>query len=426
MGLRGDQQRLGVLATPALVVEIEAGRIAPGATVLINSRQLAASRAVAEAREKWAHFKHLHRGPVPVIRATDLACPHPVLADVDRHVRIEMETPELHRRYGVSRSFFRVLTGPTGTGKTATIGAVHHGLRERIAAVLGVPTAQVPPRAFFVRADQVLSKWLGDAERNFSRIMEEVQQMAREPVADAKGEPRLLPVLLVFEEMEALGRARGGEFDSPAMDRILGTILQLLDPGHASFRETCVICLATTNTPDLVDPAFARRVGARLEFFPRLNRSSFPAVLRRHVENLPVASHNGSTASELWTRNVQGLTALLFGPESEPVLEVTFAGTTTPQPKYHRDFLTPSLVQRAVEEAAREAVRRELEGRDPVGLTGGALLRAIDAQVRDLLGCVRESNAGLYLDLPQGQRVAALRRLPAPPRLPTEFLASAD
>lgn len=426
VSLRGDQQRLGILPSPALLAEIEAGRVVPGATVLVNSRQLAASGAVVEAKEKWAHYKHLHRAPVPVVRVTDLACPHAVIGDIDRHIRTELESPEIHRRYGVSASLFRVLTGPTGTGKTVTIRAVHHGLREQIARRLAIPLEEVPPRAFFVRADMVLSKWLGDSEKAFARIMDEVLQVAREPVMDEAGVGHLLPVLLVIEEMEALARARGGELESPTMDRILGTFLQVLDPGRPEFREVCVVCLATTNTPDLVDPAFARRVGAKLEVFPRLNRASFGAVLRQHVQHLPVASHNGSSPAELWSRHVHNLTALLFGPGSEPVLELTLAGTTTPLPKYVRDFLTPSLVQRAVEEAAREAVRREIEGRDPVGLTVDAVLGALEGQVRALLDCVRENNAGLYVDLPQGSRVAALRRLPMPPRPATDFLAGAD
>jgi hypothetical protein len=199
-----------------------------------------------------------------------------------------------------------------------------------------------------------------------------------------------LPVTVIIEEVDAIGRSRSGsssEFDNGAiMDRVLTTLLAKLDPCRPALRDRHILIFATTNVPHMLDGAIVRRLG-NVEYFGRLkNRQSLAAVLQKHVDRLPVASNNGYTQAEIWRRHTADLSAWLFSPNgADPgLVELTFAGTSTPVKKYRRDFLTPAIVARSVQSAAGEAAKRELAGTAARGLTLPLLVQAFDHQFRGL------------------------------------------
>src|SRR5262249_31019527 len=148
--------------------------------------------------------------------------------------------------------------------------------------------------------------------------------------------------------------------------------------------------LATTNEPHIVDPAFLRRVGGSIETFGRLNRGAFKAIFEKLARGLPAASNNGYTQEQIWTQHTNQLTAWLFAPNGEPgVVELTFAGSTTPVIKYRRDFLTGALVDRVLQQAANEACQTEAAQQEPRGITLEQLMRAFDSQIRSIVSQLR-------------------------------------
>jgi SpoVK/Ycf46/Vps4 family AAA+-type ATPase len=230
-------------------------------------------------------------------------------------------------------------------------------------------------------------------------------------------------VLIILEEVDGLGRARGHE---AVHDRILTTVLQSLDPGRLELSDRLIIVLATTNEPHLVDPALLRRVGGSIEHFTRLKRRSFIAVMEKLTRGLPTASHNGVVQAELWRHHIQRLAAWFFSSNGSDagLVELTYAGSATPVIKYRRDFLTGALADRAVQQAAAEASQAELEGAEPPGITFEQLARAFDGQLRGIVNQLKEQNVGSYIDLPDAARVASLRRIPQPAHLSFEFQPS--
>ena len=102
-------------------------------------------------------------------------------------------------------------------------------------------------------------------------------------------------------------------------------------------------------------------------------------------------------------------------------MELTYAGSTTAVARHRRDFLTGALVERSVQEAARAARREELRTGEIGGVTHLLLLRAFENQFRALADQLSEVNVRQYVEVPDGARVATLRRVPQPSLLPHEL-----
>ena len=122
-----------------------------------------------------------------------------------------------------------LMYGPPGTGKTLCAHA--------IAGELGRPILPV-------NLGGVRSKWVGESERNLAQLF---KQAARE---DA---------VLLLDEADAILSTRGSDRAAHHDDVFTSTLLTLIDahPG---------VVLLTTNRPDALDPAVARRIAWHLAF----------------------------------------------------------------------------------------------------------------------------------------------------------------
>jgi ATP-dependent 26S proteasome regulatory subunit len=418
--LRAGAERAVFFASQDLMDQIKSGQVSPGAAVIVSVRRSLALAAIPP-ENGLSHYRYLERGPVPNVRAElDLGAPSPCIDEVGLHVRLELTEPGLRRRYRLRRCVTKLLCGPSGTGKSLTLAAIERRLYEVMSEVTGVPLEQLPPRVFRFRQSQLLTMWFGESEKNWDRAMNEAEQLADETFTTPDGRQLKLPVLIILEEVDGMGRSRGHE---PIGDRVLTTVLQRLDPARLELSDRLIIVLATTNEPQLVDPALLRRVGGSIENFRRLKRRSFVAVLDKLTNGLPAAANNGCTQREIWESHIQNLAAWLFSPNGSDagLVELTYAGSTTPVVKYRRDFLTGALADRAVQQAAAEASQAELDGCQCPGITIEQLARAFDSQLRGIVDQLREENVGSFTDLPDGVRVATLRRLPQPAHLSFEF-----
>ncbi|MBU1910205.1 MAG: ATP-binding protein [Verrucomicrobia bacterium] len=393
--------------------QITAGEVRPGASLVVNIRQKVAFADLPGA-DDLSYFRFLDRSPVPdIVASRDIGGPPALIEDCLQHVQQELLQPEVRRRYGLPRSMFHLLVGSTGTGKTLSINAIIRGIGELMAWALGVPLDQVPPRVVRFRPDQLLSPWLGTSDSNVARCFDEIIQLAKTPHLTNDGRAVHLPVLVIGEEIEGLGRHRGTDHDG-VYDRILTTFLQRLDPARPEFKDHTIVCLFTSNAPHLLDAAMLRRCGMRTHRFARLaKRQAFQAVMDKQLQRLPLAGPD--PAGELKRVCVLELASWLYAVENqEAVVELLYVGSGEAVPKFRRDFLTPALLNRAVIQAAEQACRRETGSTGPQGATVTELKEAIDQQVRDLVEQLTEANVREYLDLPDGLRVGTVRRIRPP------------
>ncbi len=404
-----DHERSVFWTSAGLAARVDANEVEPGRTLIVCSRRRMAFEAMP-IQEGLDSYVYLAREPVPQLSLDDIGAPPAYVRQLIQLVALEMTNPELRRRYKLYSCVMKLLAGPTGTGKSFSIYALWHELYQTMSRVTGIPVDELPPRVIRLRMPEVLSKWLGESDKNLDRFFNEVEQLAGERVVGADGRMYTLPALCILEEIDGVARARGQD---PIYDRILTTALERLDTTRPGLRNKMVLFVATTNVPQQVDAAFLRRVGGTIEHFGRLKRGEFLSVLDKQLADRPVAVTNGVGLQGARHRLIAAVTAWLYGPLHDDCVQVelSYAGSTNRVAKYRRHFLTPSVVDRAMQVACGAASLAEHQGEtDTPGLTSELLIEALDQQVRGLVDGLHESNVGDYLDLPDGARVATLYR----------------
>ena len=417
-----DQDEQIFYASAPLLRDIEQGTVEPGRALLACSRSQFAFEPLPQV-EGVDGYRYLARTPVPdVVASRDIGGPPPYLDETIDYLRSEMIDPSRRRRYGLRRSQTKLLCGVSGSGKSLSIQALWNAMYFVMSEVTGVPVDDLPPRVLRLRMPKVLSKWLGESDRNIDRFFDEVEALAAETFTAPDGQVYELPVLVIGEEIDGLARARGQ--GDPVYDRIQTTALERFDTNCDSLRDRLVIFLFTTNVPHLVDPAFLRRAGGTMEVFGRLSRRAFEAVLSKQVNGLPLARSLGPEAAVRKKQLVREVSAWLYasnGEDKDGLVELTYVGTTVPDKKRRRDVMTGALVDRAVQQAAAVACRAErvaTGGKKERGVTPEMLKQAIDSQVRSIIDQLTPANAENYLTIPDDVRVSTVRRID-PPAVPS-------
>src|SRR5205085_268843 len=123
--------------------------------------------------------------------------------------------------------------------------------------------------------------WLGQSEQKLIARFEAARQLA----ADGG-----TPVVMFFDEIDAIGRRRGADLGSTASDRILATFLSQLD-GVKQIGNLIVI--GATNRADVLDNGLVRpgRLGDVRIRLAAPNRPAARAILACYLNHgLPIAS----------------------------------------------------------------------------------------------------------------------------------------
>lgn len=130
-----------------------------------------------------------------------------------------------------------LLFGPPGCGKTLVVAAV---------------AAEVNAHLFYVDPALVMSKWLGESEKNVAKVFEEARRRAS----------RSRPAIIFIDEVEALMGVFSNEVGGEA--RMRSQLLNEMDGLHSKGKRLYVYVVGATNKPWLLDQAFLRRFQKRI------------------------------------------------------------------------------------------------------------------------------------------------------------------
>jgi transitional endoplasmic reticulum ATPase len=155
-----------------------------------------------------------------------------------------LEYPEVFEEMDVQAAKGVLLYGPPGTGKTLLAKAVANEAQSNFISIKG---------------PELLNKYVGESEKGVREVFEKARANA--------------PTVVFFDEIDSIAGQRGRhQGDSGVGERVVSQLLTELD-GLEELED--VVVVATTNRPDLIDPALVR-----------------PGRLDRHV-HVPVPDEEG-------------------------------------------------------------------------------------------------------------------------------------
>ncbi|MEU9995142.1 ATP-dependent zinc metalloprotease FtsH [Streptomyces sp. NPDC050848] len=172
-----------------------------------------------------------------------------------------LKNPAAYREMGAKMPRGVLLAGPPGTGKTL--------LARAVAGEAGVPF-------FSASASEFIEMIVGVGA---SRV--------RELFAEAR---KVAPAIIFIDEIDTIGRARGGGSGMGGHDEREQTLNQILTEMDGFTGSEGVIVLAATNRADVLDPALTRP--GRFDRIVHVNppdRGGREAILRIHTRDIPLA-----------------------------------------------------------------------------------------------------------------------------------------
>jgi proteasome-associated ATPase len=276
-------------------------------------------------------------------------------------VRFRLQHEALAQRYRLKAKRGILLEGPPGNGKTKLARCL-----ARFVADL-VPAGECRFMAIAGSADY--SMWLGQSEQRLIARFEAARELATRSA---------VPVVMFFDEIDAIGRRRGVDLGSSAPDRILATLLSQLDGVQAISN---LIVIGATNRADILDPGLIRpgRLGDFKVRIPAPNRAASQAILDRYLGNgIPLAGEADRLVGTLLSRlySERGEYAELVRVSLRDGSKVLLRG---------RDLVSGAMLENVVRVAAETAADREANT-GASGITEDDLTTALD---RELWGAAR-------------------------------------
>lgn len=280
--------------------------------------------------------------------------------------------PELFAEHRLAPPKGLLLYGPPGCGKTLIAKAVANSIAKKLGHLKGKEV-----RSYFlhIKGPELLNKYVGESERQIREVFAKAKEKA------SHGNP----VIVFFDEMDALFRTRGTGISSDMESTIVPQFLSEID-GVESLRD--VIVIGASNRQDLIDPAVLRpgRLDIKIKI-PRPDKQSAKDILGKYLApDLPFAEsemsqhgHNREVfVQHLIDTTIESMYALT---EENQFLEVTYSNGEK-ETVYFKDFASGALIESVVSRAKKLAIKRAISGGDK-GLKSDDFLQGIREEFKE-------------------------------------------
>ncbi|NJE10798.1 CDC48 family AAA ATPase [Thermococcus sp. MAR1] len=194
---------------------------------------------------------------VPNVRWDDIGGLEEVKEELKEAVEWPLKYPEAFLGLGITPPKGILLYGPPGTGKTLLAKAVANESEANFIAIKG---------------PEVLSKWVGESEKNIREIFRKARQAA--------------PTVIFIDEIDAIAPRRGTDVNR-VTDRLINQLLTEMD---GIQENSGVVVIAATNRPDIIDPALLRPGRFdRLILVPAPDEKARLEIFKVHTRRVPLA-----------------------------------------------------------------------------------------------------------------------------------------
>ncbi len=384
-----------------MVVDVAAG---------LRSVELRTGDRVRWDRSVWVAYEKLERSDdhplfleeTPVESFEQVGGLDSIIRRLQQSVLLHMDHKELVRKYHLIKRAGILFCGPPGNGKTMMARA--------LANWVGTIAPAGRARFMHIKPGALHSMWYSASEANYR----EAFRAAREA---GEAEPDV-PVVMFFDEIDAVGAARGTSL-MRVDDRVQTALMAELDGLESRGN---ILVVAATNRRDALDPALVRpgRLGDLVLDIPRPNRKGARAIFDRCLPpDLPydINGHGGADAAR--ETIVEGALARIYGHGPECDLATVTFRDGKQRTVRARDLISGAAITKVVGVALERACIREKDT-GSTGIRESDVLEAVFEECTSAVGVLTPSNCRSHLaDLPQDVdvvRIEAVRPRVAPER----------
>ena len=360
--LRADEDKVSIIADP-----LRAARLKVGDHILMDGK----SGYLLEKLPK-SEVEDLMLEEVPDISYEDIGGLGAQIESIKDAVELPYLYADYYREHHLAPPKGVLLYGPPGCGKTMIAKAVANNLAERISEKRG---EKVKGYFLNIKGPELLNKYVGETERKIREIFIKAREKAAEDV----------PVVVFFDEMDALFRTRGSGISSDVETTIVPQLLAEID-GVEHLRN--VIVIGASNRQDLIDPAILRP--GRLDVKIKIERPDKAAAVdiftRYMTTELPIheseTRQDGGDLQVAVDRMIAATAEEMYSLEEDNrFLEVTYANGDK-EILYFKDFSSGAMIESVVRRAKKLALKRYIQTSEK-GITLADMLDAVREEFKE-------------------------------------------
>ncbi len=362
ISLRTDEDRVGLLAEPLLNEKLSVGDC-----LLFDQR----TGIILEKIPK-ADIEEVVLEEIPDVSYEDIGGLARQIEEIKDAVELPFLYPELFAEHKLLPPKGILLYGPPGCGKTLLAKAVANSIAKKLEG-----RTQKDVKSFFlhVKGPELLNKYVGESERQIREVFKKAKEKAEEG----------MPVVVFFDEMDALFRMRGSGISSDIESTIVPQFLSEID-GVEGLRN--VIVIGASNRQDLIDPAILRP--GRLDIKIKIDRPDIEAAkdifskylttdLPYHPDEMAKESNDKEkVVNRLIRETIDRVYSL---SDENRFLEVTYANGEK-EVFYFKDFVSGALIGGITSRAKKYAIKRAIANKEK-GIKEEDLSQAIREEYKE-------------------------------------------
>ena len=392
-----DTEKVGIIADPLRPVWLKTGD-----HILMDSK----SGYLLE-RLPRSEVEDLALEEVPDIGYADVGGLSAQIEAIADAVELPYLYADYYREHKLTPPKGVLLYGPPGCGKTMIAKAVANSLAHKISQRRGEKI-----RGYFlnVKGPELLNKYVGETERKIRELFRKAKEKAADDV----------PVVVFFDEMDALFRTRGTGVSSDVETTIVPQLLTEID-GVEGLR--IVIVIGASNRQDLIDPAILRpgRLDVKVKI-ARPDRAAATDIFKKYLNpDIPIAEsearrHGGDVETAIATMIAAATDAMYSLGDENRFLEVTYASGDK-EVLYFKDFASGAMIESVVRRAKKLALKRHIAAGEK-GVSLHDLLDGVREEFRENEDLPNTTNPDDWAKIAgkKGERIVYVKPLTGEPK----------